>query len=133
MLGQALGAMTLTRLGLRVFALATVRRGVRWMLAAERPLPHERRCSATEVIRAVISAGKHCPVGSTCLASALVGQALLGRHGYVSELRLGVRRAAGGAFAAHAWLERDGKVVLGGPGEAVAAYTPMPEMEHLIR
>src|SRR5689334_8384252 len=91
MLAQALWAVAATRIALRLLPLARVRRTVRWMLSAGKPLPSGRCCSEREVIRAVVSAGKHCP-GSTCLAVALVGQAMLSRHGYTSRLRVGVRR-----------------------------------------
>lgn len=133
LLCQALTAIALARLGLLVFPLAKVRRGVRWALRSDRPLPPGRRCSPEQVIRAAVSAGLHSPVGTTCLATALLAQALLERHGYDAQLRLGVRRDADGAFRAHAWLERDGKVAVGGPLSEVTSYTPLPEMEHLIR
>ncbi len=130
---QALVAVAGARIALWLLPLAGVRRIIRRTLSAERPLPPERRCTEEQLIRAVVSAGKHCPVGSTCLATALAGQALLHRHGYDSQLRLGVRRAAGGAFAAHAWLEREGKVIVGGPLTVIDSYTRLPEMEHLIQ
>ena len=132
-LGQALAAVTAARLAFWLVPLARVRRLVQMMLLGERPLAACRRCTQEVVIRAVVSAAKHCPVGSTCLATALVGQALLQRHGHDTQLRLGVRRDGGGNFAAHAWLEREGKVVLGGPTVIVGSYTPLPEMEDLIR
>ena len=132
-LARALTAVTSARLALAIMPLAKVRRMVWLMLSAERPLPIKRRCSEDEVIRAVVSAGKHCPIGSTCLATALVGQALLHRHGHTAQLRIGVRREAGRKFEAHAWLERHEKVVLGGPSTLIGSYTRMPEMEHLIQ
>ena len=132
-LGQALAAMTAARLAFGFAPLARVRRLVQMMLFVERPLAACRRCTQDEVIRAVVSAGKHCPIGTTCLATALVGQALLQRHGHQTQLRLGVRRDLGGKFAAHAWLEREGKVVLGGPTAMVGSYTRLPDMEHLIQ
>jgi len=132
-LAQALPAVAAVRLALWLAPLAVVRRIARWALCADRPLPSGRRLSEDEIIRAVVSAGKHSPVGSTCLATALVGQALLNRHGHSCELRIGVRREDGGKFAAHAWLERGGKVILNGPGSFVDLYTRMPQMEHLIQ
>ncbi|HLK51572.1 MAG TPA: lasso peptide biosynthesis B2 protein [Bryobacteraceae bacterium] len=133
MLAQALTAVAMTRVALWAVPLALVRRSVRWLLSAEHPLARRRRCPQDQVIRAVASAGKHCPVGSTCLATALVGQALLERHGYRAQLRLGARRKPDGAFTAHAWLEQNGRVILGGPAAVVDSYTRFPEMEHLIR
>jgi len=49
---------------------------------------------------------------ATCLSSALALQRLLARHGHDSELHIGVS-SDGGGFAAHAWVERDGRVLIG--------------------
>lgn len=49
-----------------------------------------------------------------CLTQALVARWLLGRYGYATELRIGVAKGPDGTFLAHAWLERDGGVVIGG-------------------
>lgn len=125
--------MSTVRVALWVVPLAVVRRIARWALSADRQLPAHRRRKENEIVRAVVSAGKHSPVGSTCLATALVGQALMNRHGYDCELRIGVRRQDGGKFAAHAWLERGGKVIMNGPSTFVDLYTRLPELEHLIQ
>jgi hypothetical protein len=50
--------------------------------------------------------------GTTCLSAALALQGLLSRYGHASELHIGVARDGGG-FAAHAWVERDGCVLIG--------------------
>jgi hypothetical protein len=133
LLCQALPLAVAGRLGLLLFSLAGVRRSMRWLLRSEHPLPPHRRCSAQQVIRAAVSASIHSPVGSTCLSTALLAQAMLKRHGYDPGLRLGVRRDAHGAFAAHAWLEWEGQVIVGGPAAEIATYARLPEMEHLIR
>jgi hypothetical protein len=49
--------------------------------------------------------------GTSCLASALTLQRLLARNGHSSEVHIGVARAAG-AFAAHAWVIREGSVLI---------------------
>jgi hypothetical protein len=113
--------------------MPAVRRIARWGLSADRCLPVRGRCPENQIIRAVASAAKHSPIGATCLATALVGQALMNRHGHSCEFRIGVRREDSGKFAAHAWLERDGKVILNGPGTFVSLYTRLPELEHLIQ
>jgi hypothetical protein len=132
LLGQAILALASARVALWILPLAKIRRLIWRLFSAEHPLPVIRRCSEDQVIRAVVSAGIHCPIGTTCLATAVVGQALLHRHGYNAQLQLGVRRDPKGRFSAHAWLERRGTVVLGGPMALVQSYTRLPEMEHLI-
>ena len=61
--------------------------------------------------------------GSTCLVQALAGQWMLLREGYPAQLRIGVSKAEG--FEAHAWVELEGKVLIGGPEES-ARFTPFP-------
>ena len=133
LLAQALAGTLACRIGLLLLPLPTVRRAVRALLGAGRPLPPRSRATPEQVIRAAVSAAMHSPVGKTCLATALVAQAMLLRHGHEARLRLGVRRNPDGKIAAHAWLEREGVVVVGGPRSEVATYVPLPEMEHLIR
>jgi hypothetical protein len=66
---------------------------------------------------------------ATCLVRALAAQALLARHGHPSQLRLGVARGADRAFEAHAWLERDGQILIGGGPEG--RYVPLPALDPL--
>jgi hypothetical protein len=44
---------------------------------------------------------------------ALASEYVLGRLGYPCELKIGVAKGAAGEFAAHAWLESEGRVVIG--------------------
>lgn len=62
---------------------------------------------------AVRAASRFIPGASNCLVRALATQTLLGRFGYRSDLRIGVRKAGDGGLAAHAWLECGGAVVIG--------------------
>lgn len=70
----------------------------------------------------VEAAGRYCPMGTSCLKEALVLSWLLARRGMPATLRIGVGRQ-NGAFAAHAWLEQDGRVIFGGRGRD--AYVPL--------
>lgn len=51
--------------------------------------------------------------GATCLVQALAAEWLLARAGYRTTVRFGVARRGAG-IEAHAWLEYDGRVLLGG-------------------
>jgi hypothetical protein len=57
-------------------------------------------------------AGRYNPVQSTCLREALVLSVLLERRSIAAHLRIGVSRDED-AFAAHAWLEQNGHIILG--------------------
>lgn len=69
--------------------------------------------SVDETSGAVRRAARFVP-GATCLTQALALRALLARGGRASTLTLGVRNPVG-ALEAHAWLEADGRIVLGDP------------------
>lgn len=73
----------------------------------------------------VEKAGEYCPTGTSCLKEALVLSWLMARSGMPTTLRIGVGRH-NGSFAAHAWLEQDGRIVLGGP--TCDAYAPLPPL-----
>lgn len=129
---QALVAVSVARALLLVLPLRTVCQLVRRLFGSE-PLAPAGCSSAQAIVWAVSAAARRSPTGSTCLANALVGQAMLRRHGHHSELRIGVRRNADRAFAAHAWLEIDGSILMGGPASVIGLYAALPDLEHLIQ
>jgi len=62
------------------------------------------------------------PWRTTCLKRASVLFTLLRRIDVEVELHIGVRRDDAGAFAAHAWLVRDGQPYLEHAGSAIERY-----------
>ena len=120
-LPSALGAVTVVRFCIRFLPLRMWGRAAGW-LPRGRPLPGSAQVAVQDVVWAVRRVSRAIP-GATCLTQALAAQLLLSRRGYSSRLRIGVARAPGGGLRAHAWIEIDGVVVLGGPG--VEAYTPL--------
>lgn len=65
------------------------------------------------------------PGTGTCLQVALVGDHLLDAHGYDAALRIGVATDEHGQFEAHAWLERDHRVLIGDL-EDLSRFHPLP-------
>ena len=53
------------------------------------------------------------PLRINCLPQALVGHRLLGRKGFNVQLKIGVLKHPGDQLAAHAWLEHEGRAILG--------------------
>ena len=51
---------------------------------------------------------------ATCLTQAIAAKILLSNYGYGSNLRIGVARD-NKRLKGHAWLEKDGRVIIGGP------------------
>ena len=58
--------------------------------------------------------GRYMLGDKPCLTQALVVQGLLRRAGRDVEMKIGVARSKNGPIQAHAWLEREGRVILGG-------------------
>jgi hypothetical protein len=117
------------RAGLLVVPFSVLRNALAWLATTR-----TRRGNAGDagwVIWAVERVGGRFPAIGTCLTEALAAHVLLGRRGQQSDLRIGVRRGANGEFAAHAWLEDDGVVLIG--GGCHSSYVPMPVLEGLER
>jgi len=88
---------------------------------ASNALPAERIAWA---IRAV---SRYLPGTGNCLAQSLTAQTMLARRGYSSQLRIGVAKDDSGRLKAHAWVECEGKIVIGAAG--AAQYTAFPPLE----
>jgi hypothetical protein len=79
-----------------------------------------------EVVWAVTAASQRLPRwATTCLSSALTVQAMLARLGYPSRLHVGVMRGARGQLAAHAWVEHEGRIVIGGSAADLRRFSPL--------
>lgn len=76
------------------------------------------------VVRAVGAASSAILGTGQCLVRALAAQVMLGRRGYRTEVKFGVEKDGDGVFGAHAWLERDGRVLIGG-GVEPGRYAPL--------
>jgi hypothetical protein len=117
-----------TRLGLWVLSFGTLRR----ILARVRRRPARLRradqSSLDRVAWAVTVASRFVPA-ATCLTQALATHVLLDQQGYSACLRIGVVKGEDGQLRAHAWVESDGVVVMGGSEPSIERYTPLPAFE----
>ena len=133
LLVEAAALLMTIRLALGVLPFATLRRMLA-RLAAPRPAVHgsdpdRAKAGRLRAVWAVEAVGRYCPAIGTCLTQALAAHVLMGRTGHKSDLRIGVRRNADGKFVAHAWLEDDGTVLIG--GACHTGYIPMPVLNGL--
>ena len=122
---HALALLSVIRLGLERLSFQNLRR---WLAR----LPLNSRQSASPVaietiVWAVEAASRLQPRGVKCLARALATQYLLAVNGYVAQLRIGVTKEASGNLEAHAWVEYQGKVIIGGL-QHLSAFTPLPPL-----
>ncbi len=79
-----------------------------------------------KVVWAVSAASKYIPLNATCLPQALTAKVLLERRGKRGALRFGVIKDPMGELLGHAWLEIDGRVVIGAmDGPSFTALQPV--------
>jgi hypothetical protein len=71
-----------------------------------------RRPPSASLAWAVRAASRRVPRAS-CLTQALALEGLLAEFGQQGVVRIGVARGPDGTFEAHAWLEHDGRVLIG--------------------
>jgi hypothetical protein len=113
------------RLGLWLLPFQTLRRLLARMIGGNTTLQEET--SIAKIAWAITVASWYVPA-ATCLTQALATQVLLGRQGRAATLRIGVVRSEVGQLQAHAWVEYQGSVVIGGI-EAPSRFTPLPPLE----
>lgn len=112
------------RLALLLLPYRTVQRAMARPVAPAPNLPAEQvRLRRQRILSAVEATGKHLLGDKPCLTQALVAQRLLREEGFDTDLRFGVSTKET-EFAAHAWLERGGRVVIGG-SDSPLRYTPL--------
>lgn len=112
LLREALTLLTLVRCGLVILPFKTVRH----LLQESSTQRGVERNVPARVAWAMGALSRRAPGPTTCLAQALVADALLRRRGERSALRIGVKKrgaAATSRLDAHAWVECDDLVVVG--------------------
>jgi len=116
LLGQAWVLFLLADLALRILPFKTLLALLQQLRKSEGPAVVGPP-SVARLVWLVDVAGRFTPVNVTCLKQALVLSWILGRRGIATTLRIGVCRQDRG-IEAHAWLEREGEVILGVPEPA---------------
>ena len=117
----ALGAVIAVRVLLWLLPYRLVLRTVHVTARSPRGRPAASDGVAHRIARDVGRAARVVPRAS-CLVQALAGEWLMVRAGAPVALRYGVAFGERG-FEAHAWLESDGRVILG--GEEAARFAPL--------
>lgn len=114
---------------MRAWFLLGAMRMCLWLLPFKRVQESVKRAKQAAETGADIETVKHAILATsryiprcTCLVQALAMSLLLKHYGHSSDLHIGVARDDKGKFLAHAWVERQGQVLIGGPN--VEQYTP---------
>ena len=80
-----------------------------------------------QVIWAVERSTSLMPWGAKCLAKALTTQVLLARRGCDCDFKIGVAKTEGDKLEAHAWIEKEGQVIMGRLPD-LERFTPLPSL-----
>lgn len=115
------------KLGLLLLPFQTLRRLLVSITRATSQLQEVDKAYIDKVIWAVAVASRYMPGGAKCLAQAMATQVLLGRRGYPAALRIGVAKGEAGQLEAHAWVESQGKIIIGGLRDLLH-FTPLPPL-----
>lgn len=114
---NAVSRVALARVGLWALPLARVRGLVAGVKGRARPdLAPERFVWAVEI------ASRFVPC-ATCLVRAVALQGLLRHSGHRSQLLVGVALGEDGTLSSHAWVECEGRIILG--QTPLARYEPL--------
>jgi hypothetical protein len=119
---KCLAWLIAVRAGLSVFGYYRIKQFVQVPAKGE-PSPHHAR----NVARRIARLAKFVPAAS-CLTQALALQAILARQGHPSVVRIGVAKSDNEEFAAHAWVECGGYVVLGHSTTNIADFTHIAKL-----
>lgn len=118
--------LCLVRLGLRFLPFRTLQK---WLTHFSQFSPKTpERLSIGKIVWAVDTGTRYMPGGVKCLARALVTLTMMKQQGHSGELRIGVAKGQSGELEAHAWIEHQGRVVIGYLSD-LQRYVPMPSFE----
>ncbi len=112
LLGQTLIAVSSIRLSLWLFPFKALNQ---WLSNFASTNSDDRKVEwnvVDNVTSAVQACSLYVPYAS-CLTQALAVRTLLGLRGQSSQLKIGVDRDEDGKFMAHAWVEINGKIIIG--------------------
>jgi hypothetical protein len=99
------------RLGMELFPFSTLRKlldRLRFLMGG-----FEKEFSEEQLVWSITVASRYIPK-ATCLAQALTTQLFLQQAGHQACLHIGVSEAEDGGIKAHAWVESQGRILIGG-------------------
>ncbi|BAZ43121.1 hypothetical protein NIES4102_01170 [Chondrocystis sp. NIES-4102] len=103
--------LALVRLGLWRVTFSNLRR---FLLSIQTKYHFFYRCNSIEkLIWAVNVSSRYMPGNVKCLARALTTEVLLSCNDYAANLKIGVAKENTGKLEAHAWVESQGRVLIG--------------------
>jgi hypothetical protein len=102
------------RVALWLLPFGTLRRQLNTVLSIWVDPKTVKPVSVSFIVWTVAVAGRYTPGVAKCLVRALTTQLLLNRYGYPHQLHIGVAKNNAQTLEAHAWIEYEGQVIVGG-------------------
>src|SRR5215217_8797221 len=115
------------KLGIQLLPFRVLRRLLERVAGTPAGLRYTNYPSVDRIAWIVETASRRTPGAKSCLTQALAAQVMLTRRGYPSQLHIGVAKGERGQFKAHAWVESEGKVIMG--GSELGGFTPLTVLE----
>ena len=112
------------RLGLWLLPIRTMRQALARLSQPDKTPLHAADITAERIGWIVRAASQAVPKAS-CLTQALAAQTLLARRGYPVRLHIGVAKGPGGQLQAHAWLDSNNTIIVGGTEPEVGRFKPL--------
>lgn len=109
LLVRAFALVAAMRVALKALPFRRVAEGVRRLGAGTARPDHDVHAYA----HAVDAVSRRLLRDRPCLTQALALWVFARRRGYPSDLRIGVRKTPDGRVEAHAWIEQDGRILIG--------------------
>lgn len=123
---RSLLTLAVARVAIWVLPFPRVRR-----LLTPRPTGTAARDITRERVRWAIGVAQRVIPDATCLPQAVAAESLLTRGGHPVSLRIGAMKTSEGKLLAHAWVESEGRIVVGdlpgGLGD-YSAFPPLPSV-----
>ena len=119
--------LVLVRLGFFLFSFKTLLNQIECVKSKRRWTSNNGRIGSDRIAWAVLVASRYIPF-TKCLAQAIVTQILFARYGYTAQLQIGVAKDGKGRLKAHAWVESQGRIVIGDLKD-IFRYSLLPSLK----
>lgn len=112
LLGQSLFLIWVIRISLWLFSFKLLNKWLSYFGSSGADNQQANWVDINSVVISVRACSRYVPY-ATCLTQALATHTLLQIKGQRSQLKIGVKKDENEKFAAHAWVEVDGRIIIG--------------------
>jgi hypothetical protein len=121
--------LAVIRIGLIVLPFPTLRRTLDKLAGAPNPQRVDDPEYQSRIVWATLTASPYLLPDKPCLTQALTVQLLLRRKGIPAQLRIGVKKDGENKLLAHAWVDSEGTIVIGGSKSELDEYKLLPALD----